>query len=206
MNRTRIFTSVLMIALAMLACNLPQASAPPPVEVTVIITNTSAPPAPGAPTETFTPIASIVPSTAFPSATACAPTVTASAVVNVRSGPGTVYAIVGSMSVGGAATVAGKSGDGTWWYINFPGGPGGYGWVSGSVVSATCVPSTLAVIAAPPTPLPASGSCRDGYVWRLINPSDKVCVTTASKAQADADNDTAERAEAEPISEGGHEW
>jgi len=190
MNRSRLISSVTLIALAALACNLPQASAPvaPPVEVTVIITNTAAPLAPGAPSETFTAVPSAIPPTGLPTATACSPTVTASSSINVRSGPGTVYTVIGSMSVGGTATVAGKSNDGTWYYINFPGGSGGYGWVSGSVVSATCIPSTLAVIAAPPTPLPVSGTCRDGYTWRLITPSDKICVTPAAKAQAEADN------------------
>ena len=42
------------------------------------------------------------------------------------------------------------------------------------------------------TPRPASGTCRDGYVYRLINSSDKKCVSPASKAQADADNAAAE--------------
>ena len=42
------------------------------------------------------------------------------------------------------------------------------------------------------TPEPVSGNCLDGYVYRLINPDDKVCVSQASKAQADADNAAAE--------------
>ncbi len=42
------------------------------------------------------------------------------------------------------------------------------------------------------TPLPPSGTCQDGYVYRLIRSSDKVCVSPASKAQADADNSEAD--------------
>lgn len=42
------------------------------------------------------------------------------------------------------------------------------------------------------TSRPPSGSCQDGYVHRLIKPSDKVCVPPASKAQAEADNAEAE--------------
>ena len=91
----------------------------------------------------------------------------------------------GGLDPGGSAPVSGKSADGTWWYIDTP---GGHGWVSGSVVTASCIPASLVVVAAPPTPLPPSGTCKDGYIYRLIIGSDKVCVTPASKAQADADN------------------
>ena len=111
--------------------------------------------------------------------------VVANSAVNVRAGPGTVYDTVGGLNQGGSATVSGKSTDGTWWYIDTP---GGHGWVSGSVVTASCIPASLVVVAAPPTPLPPSGTCKDGYVYRLIRNSDKICVSSASKAQADADN------------------
>jgi hypothetical protein len=73
--------------------------------------------------------------------------------INVRSGPGTAYEPpIGSLPLGGSAGVAGKSDDGTWWYIVFPAGAGGHGWVSGSVVTAYCIPATLANVAAPPLP------------------------------------------------------
>jgi hypothetical protein len=111
--------------------------------------------------------------------------VVANTPVNVRSGPGTVYDIVGGLNQGGSALVSGKSSDGTWWYIDFP---SGHGWVSGSVVTASCIPASLVVVAAPPTPRPPSGTCKDGYVHRLIRNIDKVCVPPASKAQADDDN------------------
>jgi hypothetical protein len=38
------------------------------------------------------------------------------------------------------------------------------------------------------TSLPPSGTCKDGYVPRLIRPNDKVCVPPSSKSQAQADN------------------
>ena len=40
----------------------------------------------------------------------------------------------------------------------------------------------------PTTAAPVTGSCLSGYVWREINPSDRVCVTPESRAQAQADN------------------
>jgi uncharacterized protein YraI len=77
--------------------------------------------------------------------------------VNIRNGPGQVYGIVGLLPQGGSAKVAGKNADGTWWYIEFAGGPNGYAWVAGSVTTATCIPAALAIVAAPPTPiLPSS--------------------------------------------------
>jgi uncharacterized protein YraI len=84
--------------------------------------------------------------------TACSPTVTANLNANVRNGPGTVYDPVGNLLTGQTATVAGKSADGTWWYINFPAAAGGYDWISASTVTATCLPVTVAVIPAPPLP------------------------------------------------------
>lgn len=84
--------------------------------------------------------------------TACSPTVTATTNANVRSGPGTDYAVVGSLPLGGTAMVAGRNDANTWWYIAFPGGAGGYAWIAGSVTTASCLPDVVAVIAAPPLP------------------------------------------------------
>jgi hypothetical protein len=126
------------------------------------------------------------------SPTPCTPIITVTADANVRYGPGKVYdPPLGSLSIGATATVDGKDSTGYWWYIVYPSGPGGHGWISATLVTASCLPTTVAVIPAPPTPLPPSGSCKDDYVWRLIKPSDKICVTPASKAQADADNTAA---------------
>jgi uncharacterized protein YraI len=120
--------------------------------------------------------------------TPCPAIVTANLNANIRKGPGTVYDAVGNLLTGQTAPIAGQNIERTWWYIVFPSGPGGYAWIAGSTVTATCVPASVSVIAAPPTPLPASGTCKGSYVWRLIKPSDKVCVSPAAKAQADADN------------------
>jgi uncharacterized protein YraI len=86
----------------------------------------------------------------------CSPIVTTTTVANVRGGPGTNYNIVGAIPLGGTAPVAGKNADSTWWYIQFAGGPGGYAWIAASVTTATCIPATLAIIAAPPAPAAAN--------------------------------------------------
>ncbi|WKZ34194.1 MAG: SH3 domain-containing protein [Anaerolineales bacterium] len=127
--------SVLLVALAVLACNLPGGA--PPTETPTV-------------EDTATPTASETPT---PIVEACTPKVTANTVANVRNGPGQVYAIIGSLPLGGTATVAGKNYDGTWWYIDFSGGEGGHAWIAASVTTADCIPSTLASIAAPPTPV-----------------------------------------------------
>lgn len=186
MSRKPIHVLIVVLWLAALSCNLPQATQPPE-EPTATFTVV----APGQGTETSTLPASTVEPTAttISSATACTPMITVNSNANVRSGPGTVYdPPIGALPAGATAVVDGRDSTGTWWYIVFPGGPGGHGWISGSLVTPSCLPASVAVIAAPPTPLPPSGTCKNNYVWRLIRPSDKVCVPPASKAQADADN------------------
>ena len=191
MLKKRIIFSILVLSLAILSCNIPGQGvegiaatlAALSLTQTAEATQGAQAAVAAAPTATLAPGA-----TASPSPTACSPLVTANLNANVRKGPGTVYDAVGNLLTGQTAPIAGQNSDGTWWYINFPSGPGGYAWISGSTVTATCVPASVAVIAAPPTPLPASGTCKGNYVWRLIKASDKVCVSPASKAQADADN------------------
>ncbi len=147
----RVIFSVLLLCLSTLACNLP--SSAPSTEEPVVGDGSPSP------TATFTAVVVETATATFtPVVEACKPSLTTNTDANVRGGPGTVYAIVGAIPQGGAAVVAGKSADGTWWYIEFPGGNGGYGWISGSITTATCIPGTLAVIAAPPTPIPPTST------------------------------------------------
>ena len=201
MHKKRIFLSVLAIWMAIVSCNLPAAQEavnPSSADLTATAMAASAAKSASIPNTPAIPatVASAIPSftleptaTFTASPTPCIPTVVATSSVNIRSGPGTVYPAVGALTPSASAPIAGKSADGTWWYITYG---GGYGWVSGSVVTASCVPVSVAVIAAPPTPLPPSGSCKDGYVFRLAIPSDKVCVLPTSKTQSDADNAAAD--------------
>lgn len=142
-NKNILLTFIL--ALSLLGCNLP-GGAPSTQEPSKENTAT--------PTPTVTPAFSETPTP--PAAEACKPTVTTSVVANVRSGPGQAYNIIGTIPQGGSANVAGKSTDGTWWYIEFPAGVGGFAWVAGSVTTPNCIPSTLASIVAPPLPVVAA--------------------------------------------------
>lgn len=146
---------------------------------------------PIASTQALTP--TTIPTTILVTATSCTPIITVNSNANVRYGPGTVYdPPVGTLATGATAAVEGRDSSGTWYYIVYPSAPGGKGWISASLVTASCLPSTVAVIPAPPTPKPPSGSCKGDFIWRLIRASDKVCVPPASKTQADADNAAAD--------------
>ena len=181
-----LLTALLLLSIAATSCNLP----------------VSGETADGEAAGTFTPGADILTpvltATTGASPTACSPSITANSSANVRFGPGIAYGSVANLATGATATVIGKNSDSTWWYINRP--AGGTGWVSASVSTAACIPASLAIIAAPPTSLPptslptsaptsgTSGTCKGDYVWRLINPSDKVCISPTSKVQVDVDN------------------
>lgn len=105
---------------------------------------------------TFTPTSTLTvtpPATSLP--TQCNPLVTTNVVANVRSGPNTAYDIVGSLALGQTATVAGRNDANTWWYIDYPAGSGGHAWIAGSVTTASCLPTAVQVVVAPPLPTSA---------------------------------------------------
>jgi uncharacterized protein YraI len=56
--------------------------------------------------------------------------------VNIRTGPGKEFAVVGSLKQGVAAEIVGKSADGLWWAIPFNDAESGRGWVSVEFVQA----------------------------------------------------------------------
>lgn len=72
--------------------------------------------------------------------------------VNLRAGPGTVYDLLGRLVQGQAARVTGKSSDGQWWRIS---ADGKVAWVSAQYVQANDAAAGVAVVQAPPTPLPS---------------------------------------------------
>lgn len=71
--------------------------------------------------------------------------------LNIRSGPGTNYPIIGQARNGDEGEIVGRSADGGWWAVAAPVLPGGIGWVSADFVLATNV-ENVPVIAAPPPP------------------------------------------------------
>ena len=140
-------TLLLLAAVLILACTCPAIGATganPPATATPEAASPTTAAAVEAPSPTSTVAAP----------TACTAQLSANSSVFVREGPGTEYDDIGSLNTGQIAAIAGKNSEGTWWHIVYPSGPGGHGWVSGSVTTATCVSGSLAVIVPPPTPVP----------------------------------------------------
>ena len=166
--RTKSFMFLTVFCLLLASCNLPNARATPvvpiskalevnvvgtAVELTTIARLTEL-------ADTATATATVTPASAptenAASPTPCTALVTATVDANIRSGPGTVYSVVGALPLGRTAKVAGHNDANSWWYIEFAGGLGGHAWIAGSVVTASCLPPVVQVVAAPPTPLPTA--------------------------------------------------
>jgi uncharacterized protein YraI len=148
---------LLIMGLFLSGCNLPANVTAPGVSAEDIASTAVArvytEQAAAAPSATLTPEAAQAPAPAAQGAAAqCNPTVTATTDANVRAGDSTEYAVIGNLPYGGTAVVAGTNAAHTWWYIVFAGGPGGYGWISGSVVTTACLPAVVQVVVAPPLP------------------------------------------------------
>ncbi len=83
------------------------------------------------------------------------PTLTSRVTLNVRSGPGLDYNVVGKLADGQSAAITGQNPDGSWWQIEYPSGSGGQAWVSAdpqySTVSQT-MPQTIAQASTPTSP------------------------------------------------------
>jgi hypothetical protein len=153
----RFFPALLVVGLILSGCNMPSSVAAPEISAEDIASTAVArvftEQAAAAPSATLTPEAAQAPAPAAQGAAAqCNAAVTATTDANVRSGPATDYTVVGNLPNGGTALVAGTNDTHTWWYIVFAGGPGGYGWISGSIVVASCLPAVVNVVAAPPLP------------------------------------------------------
>lgn len=153
----RFLPVLLIVGLFLSGCNLPTNVAAPDASAEDIASTAVArvftEQAAAAPISTSTPEAAQAPAPAAQGAAAqCNPTVTATTDANVRAGDSTEYAVIGNLPYGGTAVVAGTNAAHTWWYIVFAGGPGGYGWISGSVVTTACLPAVVQVVVAPPLP------------------------------------------------------
>jgi len=68
--------------------------------------------------------------------------------INCRVGPGTYYQLVNEFTQGQTLRAVGRNEAFTWWYIQDPGNPGGFCWVSAEVTQPQSPTSDLQV--APP--------------------------------------------------------
>jgi hypothetical protein len=132
------------------ATTVAQGSIPTPA--IIIPTVTSPPPtvAPTLPPATDTSVAPAPASTDTPAPPA-APVLNITSPANVRSGPGTNYAVIGGLNVGATAAAVGRDASAQWYVIDYL---GSQGWVSNIVSQYTGDTNALPVVQAPPTPIP----------------------------------------------------
>ena len=69
-----------------------------------------------------------------PDAPSHEPQLTAPGSVNLRSGPGSTYEIIGMLNANTPRPIVGRNADATWWQIDIAGGT--TGWVANDVVRA----------------------------------------------------------------------
>lgn len=81
------------------------------------------------------------------------PQLVAPGTVNIRSGPGTNYQVIGSLNANAPVQVIGRNQDASWWQIEITNGS--IGWVASSVVSASNTDS-IPTVEAPPPPVAAA--------------------------------------------------
>ena len=88
-----------------------------------------------------------------------APVAVAVEFVNIRTGPGTNYPVLGVAPPGASGEVSGKSSDGAWWQVKIPTqySSTGLGWVSAGYV-VTQNTGSVPVVAAPPAPPPVAAT------------------------------------------------
>jgi len=108
------------------------------------------------PTVTLSPTLTLSPTITLTS-TLEAPMVSVSTSTNCRTGPGTIFDIVGALMVGEQAEVVGKAEYGNYWIIKNPDGSGEC-WLWSNYATVTGPTDGLTVYTPPPTPTPA-------FVW-----------------------------------------
>lgn len=100
--------------------------------------------------------APVTPTPAGQQATGSGPVVMALVGLNVRSGPGTAYPVIGRLVEGQTAPITGRNPQGTWWQIVYPSAQGQRGWISGSSQFSTATNAEgVLIVEAPPLLTPA---------------------------------------------------
>lgn len=131
MNRLVLLTG--LISFALLGCNIPT-TAPAPTPSTSRTSPPSATPEP----------------TIMPTATPARVTLLVKTkLINCRFGPGTVYQLLNELREGQSLRAVGRNEASTWWYIQDPGNPGSFCWVSADVTEPQSETDRLTVIQPP---------------------------------------------------------
>ncbi|MCX7707290.1 MAG: SH3 domain-containing protein, partial [Anaerolineae bacterium] len=122
----------------------PTATLPPPTE----------PPSPTVTARPATETPTPEPPTATPAVKPQQPRVVADGDVNLRSGPGRAYPIVGRLRAGQETAIVARNANGDWWQVAWD-GPG-QAWVAGTVVRVLGPIDTVAVAEKIPAPPPTA--------------------------------------------------
>ncbi len=133
--KLRTLLPVLVLVLAMLACNLPSNIPATPTPTLQIIPSSTAtqPLPPDPPTQTPLPTNTPPPTLTF---TPTIPIAFPKDVnVNCRLGPSTAWIPLSALIAGQSSQITGKNSNGTWWNISDPQNSGKKCWVSASVVN-----------------------------------------------------------------------
>ncbi len=162
---TVMFTWVFQFAAGENAPNTPPAAPTftetAPATAVVIVINETATPLPvplstdtatPVPLPTSTPTATPVPRPTH-TPTPTIPQIMSAIAVNIRSGPGTNYPVLGVLPPNQPLQVVGRNDAGTWWQVPLPGGS--RGWVAALVVEPLG-PVSVPVAQAPPPPPPTA--------------------------------------------------
>jgi heat shock protein HslJ len=80
--------------------------------------------------------------------------VTSAQGVNIRSGPGVNYPVVGFARYGDEGEIVGRSADGRWWAASVPSAPDAVGWVSADFVAVSNVANVPVLNVPPPVVVP----------------------------------------------------
>jgi TolB protein len=174
-KRTLLAIALLITALLVTGCDLPIGRAEPtPTVVSLAAARaTDTPTIAPTPTLLKAPTATPIPpeptATSTPTAPALSPEPVLSEVegkvtaygLNVRSGPGTAYPIVGGLSLDDVVEVVGKNATGTWLQITARSEtfaqPEGRGWVAAAYVDLIGSLAAVPEVSAPPPPPPTPG-------------------------------------------------
>ncbi len=146
MRRHR-FPVLLVLAALLLACNFPLfAPRPTPTAPGPASADTDTPTVQAV--ASFTPVPLTATATIVP--TPSVPIVTPNAAnVNCRQGPDVAYNSVAVLASGSSTQVAGRSADGTWWYVRDPSNQSGFCWIFSGVVTLSGPTGNIPVQAAP---------------------------------------------------------
>lgn len=161
--------AITLLVLGAASCSAPAPAptqAPIPSDTPTAVASPAQPTAPATATLPPTSTPTLPPST--PTVISATPTVTTTAAFTatikstayIRSGPGTAYALLGTLAPGLTVRVTGRNAAKTWLQIDFPAGKTGTGWVPAANTSTVTNTDALAVIAVSPAPTRAATPSR----------------------------------------------